>query len=397
MNILVVDDEKVIREGVRRTIIHSFPHMNIVTAGSAQEALLILRNQHVHVVFLDILMPGMSGLEMMAACIKTNPHTKWIVISAHSEFSFAQEALRLGAREYILKPIGKNKLIEVITTIEAELLSELSQSADTSLLHFNLKYLREAIFQRWAHGLDIGRFDISKLEESYPKFHLILIRLEDKIRDLTINHFIIENVLTELIEANGQGFVASLDHHSLLGIVSIHEGSRIWDLEYKILEHLNRYLKVPYQLRISDELTEFNSIPAEVRKFIKGETKPVSYLSMNKNEDMIDIAVQYIKNNFRENLSLEKVASIVFLSPVYFSQLFKHKTGSGYKDCVIQLRMEQAKELLSNSTMKITEVAAFVGYSDIRHFTHVFRKKYQLTPSQFRHTYQVETKSPSSI
>ncbi|TCZ73214.1 response regulator [Paenibacillus albiflavus] len=391
MNILVVDDEKVIREGMKRTIRQSFPHMNTYTAGSVQEAITILRSCHIHVVFLDILMPGMTGLELMEKMRKSNLNTKWIVISAHSDFTFAQQALRLGAIDYILKPIGKSKLNEIIAAIEYELSNEEPRASDTSMLDFNLKYLREAVFQRLAHGLDIGRFDISKLEESFPHFLLMLIRLKDKEKDVTINHFIIENVLTEIIEEQAKGFVVSFDPFSLLGVVSIQDGQSMRGIELKVRQHLDRYLKVAYQVQVSDMLNQFKSIPFEISKLQKGESH-VAFI-LNKNEDQIDIAVQYIKNNFRENLSLEKVASIVYLSPIYFSQLFKLKTGTGYKDYVIQLRLEQAKQLLANSQSKIsiTEIAEYVGYQDIRHFTQVFRKKYQLTPSQFRTRNQEET------
>ncbi|WP_442603400.1 response regulator transcription factor [Paenibacillus sp. KN14-4R] len=384
MNILVVDDEKVIREGVKRTIRHAFPHIQLSTAGSAEEALAILRTQQIQVVFLDIMMPGMSGLELMSALRKTNPTIKWIVISAYSDFTFAQEALRLGAMDYILKPIGKEKLKEVISAIEFEMDASKITTSDLGILEMNLKYLREAVFQRWIHGLDIGRYDISKLQEMYPRFHLIFVRLESKVQELNVKHFIIENVLTELVETRGHGFVASFDRHSLLGVVSMNEGTTIHRFEEEIREHLGRYLKVPYELLTSHLLEEFEVIPVEVRKFQQGGTSSASYLRMGKNEDTIDIAVQYIKNNFRENLSLEKVASVVYLNPIYFSQLFKQKTGIGYKDYVIQLRLEQAKRLLANPNLKITDVAGQIGYQDIRHFTQVFRKKYQITPSQFR-------------
>ncbi|MCR8645172.1 response regulator [Paenibacillus sp. N1-5-1-14] len=384
MNILVVDDEKVIREGVKRTIQQAFTHMQVYTAGSAEEALDVFRNESIQLVFLDIMMPGVSGLELMSAMRKTHHAIKWVVISAYSDFKFAQEALRLGALDYILKPIGKEKLREVISTIEYELESVKAKASDTGILDHHLKYMREAVFQRWIHGLDIGRYDISKLQKSFTSFHLIFVRIGSKVQELNVKHFIIENVLTELVETRGHGFVASFDRNSLLGVVAVQEGVTIRQFEEEIREHLGKYLKVPYELLTSPLLWDFEAIPSEVRKFQQGEVSSINYLSMGKNEDMIDIAVQYIKNNFQENLSLEKVASVVYLNPIYFSQLFKQKTGIGYKDYVIQLRLEQAKRLLANPNLKITDVAGQIGYHDIRHFTQVFRKKYQITPSQFR-------------
>jgi two-component system response regulator YesN len=99
----------------------------------------------------------------------------------------------------------------------------------------------------------------------------------------------------------------------------------------------------------------------------------------------VEVALHYIKTHFHEDLSLEKVASFVFLNPVYFSQLFKQKVGQGYKEYVIQLRMEHAKKLLQNPHIKLSDIAERIGYQDMRHFTQVFRKKFMVTPSEFRH------------
>jgi len=58
--------------------------------------------------------------------------------------------------------------------------------------------------------------------------------------------------------------------------------------------------------------------------------------------------------------------------------------GTGYKEFVIQLRLEQAKRLLRESELRITDIAGEVGYQDMRHFTQVFRKTVMMTPSEYR-------------
>ena len=102
------------------------------------------------------------------------------------------------------------------------------------------------------------------------------------------------------------------------------------------------------------------------------------------NDTIIEIALHYIRAHYQAELSLEKVASVVFLNPVYFSQLFKQKTGQGFKEYVIHLRMEQAKQMLLDPRMKLADIARRVGYMDVRHFTQVFRKKYEMTPTAYR-------------
>ena len=103
MNILVVDDENVIRSGIKRTLQTHYPECRIYLAASADEAVVQLRSEPIDLVLSDIMMPGMSGLALMKLAKPQHPHVKWVFISAKSEFAYAQEALRLGARDYLLK------------------------------------------------------------------------------------------------------------------------------------------------------------------------------------------------------------------------------------------------------------------------------------------------------
>ncbi|MCS7459554.1 response regulator [Paenibacillus doosanensis] len=382
MNILVVDDEKIIREGVKRAILAGYPAFRVFLAASPEEAIEVLRSEHVDIVFTDILMPGMTGLELMRLAGRRHAHVKWIVISAYSEFAYAQEAMRLGARDYLIKPIGKEKLIGLIAALDGELQRDSRLTQEAQLLKSNLKYLREAVFQRWASGLDIGRFDMSALTREHPQYYLIMVRLESEGRT-HLEHFIVDNVLSELIERKGCGFVVSLDTHSLLGLVTLQEGAGFETFAAELRSHLHQYLKVPFQLAGSGLLSHFAGIPDEVKKLKQtGGSSPVTY--DRGNESAIDVALQYIRTHYEEDLSLEKVASVVYLNPVYFSQLFKLKTGQGFKEHIIQLRMERAKELLQDPYLKIADIAERVGYQDMRHFTQVFRKKLTLTPTEYR-------------
>jgi two-component system response regulator YesN len=375
MNILVVDDERSIREGFKRTLNNAYPHMNIMTAESCQEAIILLLSERIHILLLDIMMPAMSGLELLAALRESHLGTKVVIISAHSKFSYAQEALRLGVKDYVVKPVGKEPLIRIISTLENEWLEDMRHLSEKDLIHLNLNYLREAVFRR---------FDVSRLIESHPRFHLVFVQLETK-QDMSLKHFVIENVLSEWFEMNGNGFIVSLEGNILVGVVTLREDVGIRSFEEGARTHLDQCLKVPYQMVVSRLLTDFHSIPDEIKNLqltgfsVLKQDGPVS-----KNDETIDIALQYIRGHFQETLSLEKVASIVYLNSVYFSQLFKQKTGIGYKDYVTQLRMERAKELLANRNLRVTDVAKLVGYDDLRHFTQVFRKKYKLTPTEYR-------------
>ncbi|MUT66543.1 response regulator [Paenibacillus sp. NEAU-GSW1] len=383
MNILMVDDEKIIREGIKRTLANRFPQYRVFLAAGPEEAVVRLRSERIDIVLTDILMPGMSGLEMMNLTAASYPCVKWVVISAHSEFSYAQEAVRLGAKDYLLKPIGKEVLIEMIEKLGAEIAREKELTEEAELLRVNQKFLREAVFQRWASGLDIGRIDMKPFMDSHPYFHLIMVKMESE-KIVHLEHFIIENVLTELIGRYGTGFVAIQDNKSLLGLVTLNEGVALAALLEELRGHLIKYLRIPFQIMHSERIEDSNAIPAEVQRMRQASSTQVYEHYASGGDQAVEVAQQYIRTHYHADLSLEKVSSIVYLNPVYFSQLFKQKTGSGFKEYVIGLRMDQAKKLLLNPKLKLADIAERIGYQDIRHFSQLFRKKFGETPSEFR-------------
>ncbi|KKK39763.1 chemotaxis protein CheY [Mesobacillus campisalis] len=114
-NIVIVDDEPRTRQGLQRAL-ESWNNGEyaIFTAESGEEVLRIAENKKIHILFTDIQMPEMTGLQLLKAIKEKGMSPVVIVISAYSEFEYAQEALRLGVVNYLLKPIGKKKLIEAL-------------------------------------------------------------------------------------------------------------------------------------------------------------------------------------------------------------------------------------------------------------------------------------------
>jgi two-component system response regulator YesN len=390
MDILIVDDESAIRKGIERTLRSSFPQYRIHLAANAEQAMALLRTQPMNIVFTDILMPGMTGLQLMSISRNRHPKVKWVVISAYSEFAYAQEAIRLGAKDYLLKPFGKDALNEMVEKLGEEVVRETEQTEEMLLLKSNRKYLQEAVFQRWALGLDAGRIDMKPFMDKHPHFFLIMVKMEsDKV--VQLDNFIIENVLLELIERYGKGFVTLYDSKSLLGLVTLPEGARLQELVEELRGHLIKYLRVPFQIMSTERIEQFQAVPAEVQRMRQASAMQIYEYYANGSDRSIEVALQYIRTHYHADLSLEKVASIVYLNPAYFSQLFKQKTGQGFKDYVIHLRLEQAKQLLMNPKLKLIDITERIGYHDLRHFSQVFRKKYGTTPSEYRQEQSVNS------
>lgn len=103
-------------------------------------------------------------------------------------------------------------------------------------------------------------------------------------------------------------------------------------------------------------------------------------------------ALLYIGQKYKEDISMEQTAEYVNLSPYYFSKLFKLHTGENFIDYLTRLRMEEAKRLIGEQSLSLKEICFEVGYNDPNYFSRVFKKAIGITPSDYRQ--QLEKPSP---
>jgi len=112
---------------------------------------------------------------------------------------------------------------------------------------------------------------------------------------------------------------------------------------------------------------------------------------LNNDNPIISRAIQYIRKNVKKELSLEIVANAISINSAYLSYLFKRVTREKFTDYISRIRIERAKALLKGSNMKVSEVAAEVGFQNTRYFGQVFKKITGNTPSEYqRITHQGE-------
>lgn len=94
--------------------------------------------------------------------------------------------------------------------------------------------------------------------------------------------------------------------------------------------------------------------------------------------------VEYLKFHYAEPLSLATLSALVGYTPQYLSNLFHNEIGINIQTFLQRLRVEEASKLLTSTDLTITEIAAAVGYQDMRHFSRLFRQYQQLSPKEFR-------------
>lgn len=120
--LLIVEDEKMIRQGIKAMVQRSGVQVDIILECSNGEmALDILKNQTVDVMFTDIRMPKMDGIELVKAMQELPRKPLTVAISGYDEFSYAVEMLRAGVREYILKPVDRDQVTAILEKLDAEI------------------------------------------------------------------------------------------------------------------------------------------------------------------------------------------------------------------------------------------------------------------------------------
>ena len=107
IRIAIIDDEPRQRRGMEQLIIALRPEAEVLAFRNAKEALEALRVQPAQIIFSDIRMPHMTGLDLAQRVHERMPNTLVILISAYSEFEYAHKAIELGVFSYLLKPIQR--------------------------------------------------------------------------------------------------------------------------------------------------------------------------------------------------------------------------------------------------------------------------------------------------
>lgn len=93
---------------------------------------------------------------------------------------------------------------------------------------------------------------------------------------------------------------------------------------------------------------------------------------------------KYMEDNYMFDLSLDSVSEILHISPAYLSAQFKKYQKTNFLDCLTELRINAAKELLTDPFRSAAEIASMVGYEDSSYFARAFKKRTGMTPTQYR-------------
>lgn len=381
-NVVIADDEKLILNNLAQIIDWQGLDCEIIgTAQNGQEVMEIIKNQQADLLLTDISMPEMSGIELLKTLNQIDNKPMVILISGYDDFEYAKEGIKNNVFDYILKPIDYDELEDCVKRA----LNKLREQKVS--VYEREKY---AIYELITSGKVDAQINnkqalyFSMIVKNYKEdIELILTKNEDFLSKWNPNLFVyklLDKEVMVVVEMSKRFINQEADITVAFSQQLLHECSNQCIISVgKVVEQL---FEIKHSVDAAKELLKYeNYISGNVltEERLKKEYKPSQSAA-----DMMEEALDYIRNNFKTDLGVEKTAEQVGLSVSYFSLLFKQKTGLTFLDYLTNVRMEYACHFLQNTDLKTYEIAEKVGYTDQRYFSQVFKRKMKKTPSEYR-------------
>lgn len=393
--ILIADDEPKIRQGLKE-LVESF-ELPLKVCGEAKnglEALRLLEEECPDIALVDICMPKLNGLQFLERIRDIRPECRTIIVSGYNEFTYAKEAMSLGVRSYILKPVEEGELYETIRSLTEELSRERSRQRFIDLANYQLEqhreYLQGVFFNDWIEGrlskreregqkellsVHIGE-TAALILVSTQNNRTLSLRMDDSHISDDVYQFALKNILGELLEEWGPVYLFMDRYQNVAGIFQM-TGQETESLRRHVEESLEQILGGTCTIVIrscKESLFPENYTEAlrEVQKAL--ECRPV-----------VTEAKKYLFEHFRDpDIDLNLVARSIGISPAYLSRLMKQELGMPFKDFLTSLRINEAIVLMRSTSCSINEIADMVGYKSQHYFSTAFKNSMGISPSEHR-------------
>lgn len=443
IQVLIVDDDKLVRKGLASAM--PWKEFGMEVAGEAnngENALKFMEECKIDLLITDLSMPVMSGIELMRIVRQKYPQVQIVVLTLHQDFEYVQEALRLGAIDYIAKVqlereqfeevLGRIKLLmgqkdsqakaavaetDEAWTDELFVLYALQSQQEDAATPINALEAESGIWY-WSGGLPEGN------TPDPSDYALIRFRNLSGIDRKTVLQLLRNYRKSDLFyDYDPEAACQSIDATGLLqkkrgeSAVSMDQMkskwlSADWIYEEAAFEAMLLELKSdkmpPIRLAriffsLSDEwnrlyqqiLTEpiviedFFSSWFQFEAWLRGVQERIREANAKPQfskeiQTSIVKAMNLAQQNITEPIPAADIAQMVSMSSSYFSQCFKQYVGQTYTDYVRDIRMERAKTYLRTTTKTIQWIAEQIGYSDEKYFSRLFREQVGVLPSEFR-------------
>ncbi|PMC33983.1 DNA-binding response regulator [Bacillus sp. UMB0899] len=381
MKALMIDDEINVRFVMKQ--LGEWAKYGITTlfeAANGQEAKRIIEKESPEIIFTDIKMPGMSGMELIE-WLHTNSYTgKVIFITGYDDYSFMRKAIQYNSFDYLLKPIEAEPFNKALAAaVEAWKKEEKERNNKVNEeMESVQRYRMNQVVTQACIGEHVDELEIASFLPNADQYELTLISFYQ------MHHAepYVQQLADELIKQEWGNAFALQNDINLCLVISIES---YWIL---IEEWISQHFDIPVRLVSGKPISFLKEIPRsfqDLQKGLEGQT----YRSIHRVNDLDDARrmqdiVAYVETYYMEELSLEKLANRFFLSREHISRKFKQQTGLPLSKYVINLRINQAKTWLTETDESILSISLMLGYQDEKYFSKLFKKVVGMTPFEYR-------------
>lgn len=441
---IIADDEEIECKAMSLLIQRNFPEITLLPyVLSGTDLIGVVDSLDPDIAIVDINMTGMNGLDAIDH-IKIKRHrTKIIINTAYNSFEYAQRAILLGADAYILKPERKNRVIETISKICAEidadrvlkaerervgvLLGEMVPLMGNAILSSIVRgEFASKIFDSYRESLGISfergvvitfapfggpsairsrasalrDFVASELSQYCPsitsesaggKFHSFLM-MEDKDGGTRW----VSEMLSLVAERIKTKFGVTL----VFGVGRIY--SDCLEMNKSYIESL-----ASFDLAMTNGgIRTYESLSPDPGESGSRAERPDREISSEGSDSRLAIAlrhhpdfggaegpspyivevVKYLNEDYAKNISLQELADRIGISSYYLSRIFKQELKTNFIDYLTELRIGKSIELISSTGLPIKEIASRVGYDNPAYFCKVFKKATGKTIREMRYS-----------
>ncbi|WP_018930711.1 response regulator transcription factor [Gracilibacillus lacisalsi] len=434
MKVVIAEDEFLERKAMRKFLEEHFSDIEqIEEAVNGRKAIEIAETIQPDIMLMDIKMPGINGLDAMESICQAFPLTKFIMVTAYDSFDYAKQAMKLGVREYILKPSKKEEIIRAILNVKNELeqdkqmlenrralfLTKVIQGEDADTLQQSLyphmesgyfmmankpltlsdSYITQDNIALYISNESLDNADVLKQIRSLQlslgdDYYIGAGHPYQSSEDLTTSYYQAKKALRQLLQAKQKNYgfasyeIEEVPTEQLLEAIRDGEEEKVRVLFDAIAPHANIELFVQIKQITDDKGIKLGMTPEELittedwKEFIQHVCKEMKHFFQS--QDKIVKAKHFIESNYHNPINLDDVSAFTELSTNYLSNLFHEATGTTFIDYLTEIRIKKAKELLQANNATLKEISYEIGYKDPNYFSRVFKKHVGLSPKQYQ-------------
>lgn len=369
MRVLLVEDETIVRRFIKSLIDWEAHGYTVAAeASNGEDAWSILASEPIDIVLTDIRMPVMSGFELIERIAGDGLACEVVILSSYDDYQHVRTALKLNVSDYVHKAtISETELLDCLNKAKADWLKRQEQG---------LAMAGRAVGGQWQALSREGVVAANLLAKALDG--------EPDLRYLTL--------VNDGLARWNEPFQVALSYVADPDACSPHEDGDLIAFPYVdcwiiagqegVAEYAARCgtSAVQHERRIT--YREWPAVFASLHQEL--EERVEEWRQSRSFHASIRQAVSYLHDHYMDELTLETMSEQVHVSTAYFSRLFQKETGVTFTAYLTNLRLQQAKHLLSQTEYPVYEIAEKVGYRNTRYFMKLFKEAVGSTPTEFR-------------